>query len=315
MSSNPAFERPPDGDASRAPALLAVSIVFGLLATVSTLLRLGVRFMSRKLGWDDAMIAVAILLLIAQTVFTGLAVRAGDGRHEYYLTIPQVQEALKWNYVTEILLFLIIPFTKISICLFVARIKNTGWLRWLLRGIIAGLVITTIVPFVVLFVQCHPIDAFWDKDAGTCLSPQILNDVNYVQVGKSFATSLLFRKCVLIMLAYSIASDCMCSFLPVVILWKVQMRQRLKVAIWGLMSLGLVCVISLSSSIAADSPSATACAAVRMSLFVEDLGTDLTCRSLLQTGNTQEDRLNESSGNRSLISIWCWYANSKLQSA
>ncbi|MCJ1449297.1 MAG: hypothetical protein MMC23_009817 [Stictis urceolatum] len=244
---------PPDGDVSRGPALVIVCAVFGAIATVSTALRLGVRAISHKLDCDDLMIAIATALLIVQTVLTGLVFQNGGGRHQYYLKPEEIKPALKWNYITEILLFLIIPFTKISICFFVLRIKNTGWLKWLLYGVIAGLIITTLVPIVILLAQCRPIRAFWDKTAGTCWDPRILNDVNYFQV------------------AYSILSDVICSFLPIPILWKVQMKMRMKIAIWGLMSLGLI---------------ATACAAVRMSLFTGDLAADL-------------------SWNRALISIWC----------
>ena len=175
---------PPDGDVSRGPALVIVCAVFGAIATVSTALRLGVRAISHKLGCDDLMIAIATALLIVQTVLTGLVFQNGGGRHQYYLKPEEIKPALKWNYITEILLFLIIPFTKISICFFVLRIKNTGWLKWLLYGVIAGLIITTLVPIVILLAQCRPIRAFWDKTAGTCWDPRILNDVNYFQVGK-----------------------------------------------------------------------------------------------------------------------------------
>lgn len=180
----PVLGPPPGGDVSRGPALLAVSIVFGVLSTASTTLRIGVRAFTRNLGWDDLTIAIAVILLDVQTVFTGLVYHAGGGRHVYYLSPSQARESLKWNYVSEVLLFLIIPFTKISICFFVLRIKNTGCLKWLLYGLMIGLMVTTVVPIVILFIQCRPIKAFWNKSAGTCWSPRVLNDVNYAQVGE-----------------------------------------------------------------------------------------------------------------------------------
>ena len=175
---------PPDGNVSRGPALLIVSIVFGVLATASTVMRLGARTFTHNLGWDDLAITIATILLDLQTVFTGLVYHAGGGRHQYYLSPSQTMEILRWNYASEVLLFAIIPATKISICLFVLRIKNTGWLKWLIYGLMAGLVITTVVPIIVLLVQCRPIEAFWNKSAGSCWSPKVINDVNYAQVGK-----------------------------------------------------------------------------------------------------------------------------------
>ena len=228
---------PPDGDVSRGPAFITITIVFGLISTASTVLRLSARTLRRDFGWDDLTLAIAVVLLDVQMIFDGLEYQAGGGRHDYYLTPGQAKESLKWNYITEVLLFVIIPLTKISICFFVLRIKNTGWLKWLIYGLMTGLVITTVVPIIVLFAECRPINAFWDKSAGRCWNPRVLNDVNYVQVC-TFIFSLICYY-VLTPEAYSIFSDCICSLLPVVILWNVQIRLKLKVAVCGLMSLGL----------------------------------------------------------------------------
>ena len=65
----------------------------------------------------------------------------------------------------------------------------------------------------------------------------------------------------ILQIAYSIFSDIVCTLLPVFILWNVQISLRLKFAVWGLMSLGLL---------------ATICAAVRASLSGNDTDTDLT---------------------------------------
>jgi hypothetical protein len=59
------------------------------------------------------------------------------------------------------------------------------------------------------------------------------------------------------LVAYSVITDLICAFLPVVVLWNVQIARSLKVAVCGLMSLGLI---------------ATACGIVRAS----SLGTQVT---------------------------------------
>lgn len=234
---------PPAGDVNRGTTFIALAVVFGFLSTATTAIRIGIRALSHQLGWDDLAIVLASSLVAIELVFNGLQYHTGDGRHMYYLTESQVVTTLKWGYVTEFFLFLIICFTKISICLFVLRIKKTGWLKWCLYTLMGGLVITTLVCEVILFAQCRPIHAFWDRKSGTCWDPVIYNDAIWAQV------------------AYSIFSDLACSFLPVVVLWRVQIATHLKVGVCGLMSLGLL---------------ATASAAVRASLSTNDESTDLT---------------------------------------
>ena len=174
--------RPPDGDVNRGTTFIVLAAVFAFLSTATTATRLTVRTLNRQLGWDDFCIGVASTLVLIQLVFNGLQYHAGDGRHLYYLTESQVESSLKWDYITEFFLFLVICVTKISICLFVLRIKNKGWLKWCLYALMAGLVITTLVCEIILFAQCQPIHAFWDKK-GTCWNPTIYNDAIWAQVG------------------------------------------------------------------------------------------------------------------------------------
>lgn len=41
-------------------------------------------------------------------------------------------------------------------------------------------------------------------------------------------------------IAYSIATDILCSLLPIYVVWGVQIKMHVKVAVCGLMSLGLL---------------------------------------------------------------------------
>jgi len=133
---------------------------------------------------------------------------------------------------------------QISICLFVLRIKNTGWLKWFLYSLIAGLVATTVPVFIVWFAQCTPIESFWNGNFFTqCWSQTIYNDLIWLQV------------------AFSIFGDLACSILPAVVLWNVKIAPALKVAVSGLMGIGLL---------------ATICGIVRAVLSPSDLLVDLT---------------------------------------
>ncbi|KAL8759409.1 MAG: hypothetical protein Q9199_000778 [Rusavskia elegans] len=237
------LEPPVDGDVNRGTQFLIIAVVFGALSTITTAIRITVRIIKRQFGYDDFAISLATGLMLIELVFNGLEYHEGAGRHAYYLSERQQQRSLMWNYVTQYLLFLIISITKIGICLFILRIKNTGWLPWCLYTLMGGLVLTTLPCIIILSAQCQPLWALWTPEAGTCWSRDVYNDAIWAQV------------------AYSIFSDLVCSLLPVVVLWNVQVSRNLKIAVCGLMSVGLL---------------ATGSAAVRASLSGNNKSKDLT---------------------------------------
>lgn len=175
---------PPDnGDVNRGHVFIVLAAVFGFISTVTTAIRLSMRMVNRQLGWDDFFIGLASVLVLIQCAFNGLEYRSGFGQHIYYLTKSQKLATLKWAYITEFFLFLIICLTKISICLFVLRIKPFGWLKWCLYALMTGLVVSTLLCEIILFAQCQPLHAFWDRISGKCWEPAIYNNAIWAQVG------------------------------------------------------------------------------------------------------------------------------------
>ncbi|MCJ1385954.1 hypothetical protein MMC17_009079 [Xylographa soralifera] len=224
-------------------ALLVLTILLTAISTTTTAVRIGVKTVQRLLRWEDWTILLAMILLLTQVAFIGLQYREGSGSHIWTLTQQQRIKVLEYVYITEFLLFAVVCFPKFSICFFVLRIKNAKKLRWSLYFLMAGSIVTTGMCEIVLFAQCRPIYVFWDRTAGVCWDSSIYNNVIWVQV------------------SFSIFSDFMCTLLLVVVLWNVKIALRLKFAVWGLMSLGLL---------------ATICAGVRASLSNNDQDPDLT---------------------------------------
>lgn len=177
------LERPAKGDVNHGTSFMIIAALFLALSVITTSVRVAVRSVKHQLGWDDYAISLATILALVEIVFNGLEVKEGAGRHAFYLSTGQQQRSLKWVYVTQYFLFIIICTTKIGICLFILRIKNTGWLRWCLFALMAGLVLTTLPCIIILSAQCRPIRAFWDPQAGTCWSKNIYNNAIWVQVG------------------------------------------------------------------------------------------------------------------------------------
>ena len=178
------YSRPPTGgDVNRGTAFITICAVFGFFSTTTTVIRILVRTLNQQLGGEDLAITFASLLVLIEAVFDGLQYRSGYGRHIFYLSAPQVASTLKWTYMTELFIFPILCLAKMSVCLFVLRIKNTRWLRWCLYSLMAGLIVTTLAGLIILFAECRPIRAYWDSNAGTCWDPAIYNDALWAQVG------------------------------------------------------------------------------------------------------------------------------------
>ena len=121
-----------------------------------------------------------------------LGVRSGVGRHQYYLELNQIIEALKWSQLSRLFFVLVTFFTKVSICLFVIRIpqdRNVSTFLWITIGLLA---ITNVAWFIEFLAQCRPIAGLWDPTiAANCWNPYIEVDFDYTQGGKQSATSYI----------------------------------------------------------------------------------------------------------------------------
>ena len=113
--------------------------------------------------------------------------RAGFGRHIYYLDAAHLLRFKKLNFVSGLFTNLIICLIKLSVALFLLRIGGLRkWLRYSLFATIALLVSSTIATIVVIFVQCRPIAGIWDPTIALtayCLPTSALTIVSYCSTG------------------------------------------------------------------------------------------------------------------------------------
>lgn len=117
--------------------------------------------------------------------------------------------------------------TKISIGIFILRIRNNKKLRIVLWTMITLLALSTFAVVVDLSVSCIPLRKLWEPTIpGTCSSLATAYTISYVQSG------------------FAIVTDFLLTISPIVILWNVKIDKRRKWAICGLMSLGLIATIS-----------------------------------------------------------------------
>ncbi|CRG91595.1 hypothetical protein PISL3812_08645 [Talaromyces islandicus] len=214
------------------PAFLVLTSVLTSFSIVTTTLRCFARAYRRSLGWDDYMIAIATVLIIARSGLQIASVSHGNGKHRSQVSDPDYSWVVMQGWYTQVILFPTLCLVKCSICSLLLRIIPKPRTKWVLWGIMVGLVLTNLEPVIVLLAECSPVKTYWDPHAGTCWNPDIRIYSIYLQVG------------------YSALTDLICALMPIYVVYSIQMPMKDKILLCGLMSLGLV---------------ATACALVRAS--------------------------------------------------
>lgn len=237
-------------DESVGPALLTVSCILLGFVITTTLLRLYTRWSLLILGWDDYTIGLTAVLAVVRVVIQIKQVQHGNGRHRPYLTQDDYVYNNMLGWYAQILLFISTALLKTSIILLILRIiQDSRKLRIFLIAIIGGLVVTNLACVIILLAECAPVEAYW-KGGGVCWDTRVRIYSIYFTIGKlSFIPSIQHSTGAFLQFeaetdvgvtAYSLFTDLLCSLLPLLIIWKVHMRPKRKVMIWGLMSLGLV---------------------------------------------------------------------------
>jgi len=145
------------------------------------------------------------------------------------------------TWLTQLFLFTNLALLKCSICMLILRIKNEKILCYCLYSMMVGLVLTTLLPIVVLLAECDPPKKYWKPATpGRCWPTKIRIYSIYLQVGTSRELRAHDRCNSNQEVAYSVITDLVCALLPIAVLWKIKISMKTKLAVCGLMSLGLI---------------------------------------------------------------------------
>lgn len=169
------------------------------------------------------------MFLIASDIFIFKIVHLGTGRHLHYLHEPKVAEAqvVRWNTYYQVLNVIGAFTTKLSISLFLLRIKRDRVFKYVVIAVITSLGIVSVIAVASITTQCTPLEKLWNPSIkGHCISSNFFHVTTYVQSG------------------FSIIADLFLTISPIVILWNVRISIRKKIAICGLMSLGLMATVA-----------------------------------------------------------------------
>jgi len=169
------YTLPPNGDDNKGDGYLAAGWVLVATAALSTAIRVIARArLTRNLGWDDFWIVVTMISnLVGLGFVTTEVLRDGLGRHMYYLTAEQRKDFTILGWLDWMQTFITIMFCKISICMFLLRIKNTRVNQTFMYILIALNVILTTVICGLFIGICSPPAAYWTIGLdGVCFSTE-----------------------------------------------------------------------------------------------------------------------------------------------
>ena len=146
--------------------------------------------------------------------------------------------------------FATLMWTKISICLFLMRIPTSKALIRPLQCAVVFLILSNVILTILWIVQCRPVAKAWDNDIdGSCFSKGQQERIIISQ-----ASNIIFSSQIIIFLRMTITftkpsivisavSDFVFSSYPILILWKLQMKLKTKIALCCLMGVGLLYVV------------------------------------------------------------------------
>ncbi|KAL8926716.1 MAG: hypothetical protein Q9208_002790 [Pyrenodesmia sp. 3 TL-2023] len=155
--------------------------------------------------------------LVTAEVFNGL------GRHMYYLQPDQRRRFHLIGWLDWMQTFIAIMLTKISICLFLLRIKNNQSNKIFMHTLIAANVVVTAVSCFLFLGLCRPIRAYWDIDVeGKCFSKHQIEAI----VASQGSFSVLF--------------DLILATTPLLFLRNLQVSLRTKLLLCALMGAGYI---------------------------------------------------------------------------
>ncbi|KAL6229154.1 hypothetical protein BDW75DRAFT_225540 [Aspergillus navahoensis] len=217
------------------PSVAGSVIMLTILAFVTYGLRVYCRVSRRSWATEDWIMTAALVpfcVLVAGCVggaFNGIGIDASrlaePGNEKYQAQGQKFFLIFEVGYCAAI-----IPI-KLSISWMLIRVSE-GRKKYVYTQYVVIALFTTmnIIALIFILVNCIPIEAAWDtsllEKGGHCQPAYVLADAYYACT------------------AVNITTDWVTAIMPIPLLWNVQLNQRSKMAVIGLMSLGILASLS-----------------------------------------------------------------------
>ncbi|KAH8170189.1 integral membrane protein [Sarocladium implicatum] len=220
-------------NANNSARIVGIVGFFHVLAFTFVALRIYVRLkLVRAFGVDDGLIIVAVLLALGSWVCLILQIPHGLGRHGIVIPFEDRVQFERLNFIKAVMSDgLAVGILRISMAISLLRLsRDTKWYRWSLSAIIVFVVCYTIQAIAWLFVYCDPYSGWWEFQWANPFDPRC-HDFN------------LFLSLTYWNIACNIVTDVMLGALPVPIIWKLQMKLRVRIYVIAVLNLGYFAVL------------------------------------------------------------------------
>ncbi|KAA8565430.1 hypothetical protein EYC84_009290 [Monilinia fructicola] len=181
-----------------------------------------------KIRMDDWLMLTSLVCAVLCTSLNTVAILRGLGRHKQFLNSLQIAEATKWSYLAQPIGILAAAIGRLSVAYLLVSIlpRHQKGQRIFLYGIGYSHVVMTFGMVIFIYAQCHPINAYWNRELGTCLDPN----------GRRYFGYFLGSYCSFI--------DLTLALFPISIFWNLQLKLGLKVFLCIIMGLGVVAMVA-----------------------------------------------------------------------
>lgn len=215
--------------ANKGPEIIAIITTIVAFSTVFVFARLFVRTrILGKLEADDCLILLGATCAWICVGMTIASIHYGFGKHFDVLTLDEKQQMIKWTFFSftpSILAFTIPKFAVVSL---LTRLLNPSrWHRVFLWVLVGTCQVAILGCAIILFAQCTPSRAQWDFSITNkkCWSPWLL--VRYSMVAGCF----------------SAFTDLYLAVYPTIVLFKLQINNKKKLALCFALGIGSVSAI------------------------------------------------------------------------
>jgi hypothetical protein len=184
-------------DDTLVPELVGVPTPFFILATVTFIARMIIRFRRKKVGLDDAFLAAAMVRgrglgneadVSSQCSAIGYYIvyivdiaNHAMGRHEQFVSASGMSIHARCSFFINEFYVWTVAFVKISLACMLLRIQPAKSWRIGLLTIVGIIVLYSLACSLVNYLQCHPVRAYWDFSypRDDCLPLEVFRDWVY----------------------------------------------------------------------------------------------------------------------------------------
>lgn len=162
----------------------------------------------------------------------------------------RIMYTVKWVYLCEFFSIMCPGFGRISFAfLLLSIIPPTRWRKIFLWSVIGAQFVVDVGTVIISFSQCRPIEGFWDKGVNAdCWEPYVQQYTGFAQGCMYFEDPIPFSTVLPILADANCApTTAVCSLVdfvlavfPATLFWSLKMELKQKLALSGLMGLGIL---------------------------------------------------------------------------